>query len=367
MKKLIFFYSIALTLIFATAVFAQSRVNGKVVGVVNGKTVIIETPNRSRLVAELQYIEVPEDGQPLSEIAAQHLRDLVLDQIVEFRAKGLTQVKTVGQLFLNGVDISQQMIRDGAAWYAVLEKGSQDAAESSVYQSNEAQAKNEKRGVWSIENLKPSWQIRAEAIESRKRLNELSVEKVAEQVLTAQKLQPKTQVQREARIPPTTSYANNFILPSNTKIIGGLLVGYEPSTELSVTATPLMNINVIGKNDKQEVSIQVAHFYSDGSGIKAKKNVYLVGIGSESRDFKFLEYNELIVTADNQKIIIGEARRVAGKNANGVRETLLYKIQKNVLTKIANAKNVEIKVGTYSRRLNSEIQVLLSNLMQTSP
>ena len=116
--KLVFFF--ILTLIAVDAAFAQSRIGGRVVEIVDGRTVSIEMANGSRVTAQLQYIEVPETGQAFNQTAKEHLQVLVLDKKVEFRARGLMQTKTVGQLFLNAVDISQQMIRDGAAFWSLF-------------------------------------------------------------------------------------------------------------------------------------------------------------------------------------------------------------------------------------------------------
>lgn len=172
MQKIKFVSLVTLLLICANSAFAQTKVGGRVVEILDGKTVVIQTFNNSKLTAELQYIEVPEAEQPFHKIAKDHLQALVLDKKIEFRARGLSSTKTVGQLLLNGVDVSQQMIRDGAAWYAVQQKNAQDYNESAIYQNTETQAKSEKLGVWSVAGLKPSWEIRAEAETVRRRQEE---------------------------------------------------------------------------------------------------------------------------------------------------------------------------------------------------
>ena len=93
--------------------FAQLKFNGKVVEIVDGKTVVIELETKNRLTAELQYIEVPEPQQQLHQIVKDHLQALLLGKFVEFRANALAPTKTVGQIFSDGVDISQQMIKKG--------------------------------------------------------------------------------------------------------------------------------------------------------------------------------------------------------------------------------------------------------------
>lgn len=370
MKNLKLVFLLALTLTVVNAAFAQSRVGGKVIEIVDGKTIIIETFSGSKITAELQYIEVPEFGQPLYETTKDHLQNLVFDKKVEFRARGLTQNKTVGQLFLKGVDISQQMIRDGAAWYAVLEKNGQDAAESEIYQNNEVLAKNEKRGIWAIENLKPAWQIRAEA-EQNRRVQEKFAQDEAAKVTYAEQQTPqhrkpavKRQMNSESQL-LSASAGQSVKLPANMKIVGGLLVGYNPSTKLGAVATPMMKMDVADTNGKQVVGVQLVYLYYDGNENKGRQNVYLVGIISQSQDFKFLKYNDLVVTADNRKIVIGKATRIARRNEIGVVEGLEYQIKKSAFTEIANAKKLKIKVGTYSGELG-DIQMLLHNLLQAS-
>ncbi len=146
--------------------YPQYRMGGKVTEISDGKTVTIELFSGGKIVAELQHIEVPAPGQTFHKTVVEHLQKLILNKAVEFRPLRIVKATTIGQINLNGVDISQQMIRDGAAWYS-NDKTGQEASESANYQGNEAQEKSEKRGIWSVEGLKPPWQIRFEAEEQR--------------------------------------------------------------------------------------------------------------------------------------------------------------------------------------------------------
>lgn len=371
MKNIRLALIIAATLIAANASFGQSRIGGRVVEVFDGKTVAIEMPNGSRLTAVLQYIEVPEPEQPLHKIVAEHLSALVLGKKVEFRARSITPLKTAGSLYVNNIDIGQQMIRDGAAWYAILEKSGQEATESATYQSNELLAKTEKRGVWSIADLKPSWEIRAEAEENRRRQQEKLAREAAElaaKSVEATPVKPKVvarqQLNTESQILAASSAATK--LPANMKLVGDLLIGYEPSKKLGVIATPLLRAEFAGKTGEQTLAIQILYMYYDANETTGRQSVYIVGVDSESQDFKFLKYNDLILMADNQKIVIGKAKRFFTKTDSGVKESLVYEIKKNVFTKIANARTLEIKVGDYRKNTNTAIQRMLHNLLQTS-
>ena len=168
--KPVIFILIVLILTVVT-VYPQNKFGGRVVEVVNGKTAVIQLSTENKVTVILQFIEVPEAEQPLHQTVKEHLGALLLGKTVLFMPRRIVKEGSVGQIVAGGVDISRQMLRDGAAWYALPEKSAQDAAESEMYQTIEAQAKAEKRGVWGIENLKPAWEFRAER-EERKAVEE---------------------------------------------------------------------------------------------------------------------------------------------------------------------------------------------------
>ena len=363
MKNLKSFLLIALTLFVTNAVFAQTRIGGRVVEIIDGKTVMIEMQNRGRIVAELQYIEVPEAGQPFNQIAKEHLQTLVLNQKVEFRARGLRKAVTIGQLFLKGVDISQQMIRDGAAWYAVLEKSGQDAAESEIYQSNELQAKNENRGVWSVANLKPSWEVRAELEANRQRLERLAREDF-------QKKYEQTPKRRAA--PPRQLTNNNFGMWADVSSytaeqsvgVGGLDMKYDSATKTGYVASTRAIQTLAARNSSQTIDFRMAYVYRDAE--RGRDSIYLVGILSEAQDWKFLQSNSLTVVADGQKIVLGKAFRLYRQTPSSVQELLLYKINRSAIAKISKAKNLEVSVGVYSGKLSDKLQLMLKNLLDAA-
>lgn len=366
MKNLKIFLLVCLTFLLANSAFSQGKFLGKVVEVVDGKTVVIELP-AGKVTAVLQYVEIPEPGQSFSKEVKTHLSELTFGKMVEFKPLRVTPKNTVGLLTLDGVDISNQMLRDGAAWYSVPEKNGQDAFESRTYQDNEKQARMEKRGIWSIENLKPAWELRAEAEE--KRLQETAI--VKEERSTLDQFGSTTKPQKNAVRREMNSEAQKLAatpetsikLPPNVQNIGGLLVGYDSNVKLGVVATPAFKLTVAENDGRQALSVQIAYLYYDGNDEAGRKNVYLVGVDSMSRDFRFLKFNELVVTADNVKFNLGKAKRFERKEENGVREGLLYEIKKPTLEKIANAKNVSVKVGTFSDKVNTEILELLKNLL----
>lgn len=159
---------VILTIIFmiaaSVAALAQRTIEGTVTQIVDGRTVVIETNAKQKLTVKLQFIEVPEPEQELSATVKDHLQKLTFNKTAQFvtRQMSLETSQMTGRLTVGGVDVSQQMLRDGAAWYALPEKDSQNANERAEYQKIEATAKTEKRGVWGNANLKPAWEFRAD-------------------------------------------------------------------------------------------------------------------------------------------------------------------------------------------------------------
>ena len=363
-------FIIIVLLLLAISAYPQHRMGGKVVEILDGKTVAIELFSGGKLTAELQHIEVPEAGQQFHQTAVEHLQKLVLAKNVEFRPLRIINARTIGQVLLNGVDVSQQMIRDGAAWYSNAAQTGQNTAESTIYQSNEAQAKTEKRGIWSIEGLNPAWQIRAETEENRrieaKRAIQTPVKSAfVEEMQRKQKPFARKELNSESQVlSATTGAVGN--LPANFKFVGGLLVGYDPAKKSGMVLTPLYKTNVNNSNIKQEIALQIIYIYYDGNEESGRRSMFVIGIDSVSDEYKFLKSNDLIVTADGEKIIIGKAKWSTRQNGNSKIESMAYEVKKTTLAKIAKAQNVSVKVGNFSKALNGEIVTTLSNLLQVA-
>jgi endonuclease YncB( thermonuclease family) len=340
----------------AQMAFSQTRLDGKVVEIINGKTIVIETAgNSNRLIAELEYIEIPEPEQQLAQTVKEHLQKLLLGKDVEFIAKSLMEKKLVGKVYLNNVDMSQQLLRDGAAWYAVLEKNRQDAAESENYQLTEAQAKLEKRGIWGVENLKPAWEFRAE----KERAEKEKIEAQAKIVKVEETPKPKKKPTVIPKKFPNWLETQKYETTNN---ISGLMIGFNSKDKSGFVATPQYKIDLTDKENTQKVEIAVAYFYKE-SDKKAGENYYLIGVESESGSWKFLKTNDLVVFADNEKINIGKAVRVAVEENGAFKETLTYKIKRTIVEKVANAQKVEFKISTYAGKLDNDLQNIVRSML----
>lgn len=149
-----------LILFLAFTSFAQTTLTGKVSEVVDGQTVIMKTANFTSVKVKLQYIEVPGEAKnEFTAVVKNHLLQLLEGKTLRFQTRRMADFSIlIGVLTADGVDVSQQMLRDGAAWYEIPEKENQEAAEREIYLKVEAEAKAEKRGVWGIKELRPTWE-----------------------------------------------------------------------------------------------------------------------------------------------------------------------------------------------------------------
>lgn len=362
-------FVVVVLVLTAISAYPQRKFGGRVVEVIDGKTCVVEVPG-GKLTFVLQYIEIPDPEQPLHQTVKGHLQSLVLDKRVEFLPSGVMKDKTIGRLFVKGVDVSQQMLRDGAAWYSVAEKSGQDEDESLLYQDNETQAKNEKRGVWGVENLKPVWEFRAEkAVLQRKQEEEAAkssafVSEMQNQQRQQQKptVQPTRQLDRESGL-----WADNdeVKLPKGIMNVGGLLVAHDPSGLIGFVGTPPLKFEVLGNDNAPEMVIGIIYMYAD-DGPRGMKRFYIITVESESDDYNFLTNNNLVVTADKQKINFGKAKRGSLKYDYGVKEVLTYEIKRQTIEKIANSRDIQIRVGKYDGKSPAGIQDLLKNMLKAT-
>lgn len=142
--------------IFTTCVFTQDFINGKAIEIKDGKTFILEN-DKGKYLIELQYVEIPSD-KDFSKIVKEHLEKLILGKNVDFYLKEVKENKNIGKVIVNEIDISLQLIRDGAAWCVFLHILLKESDERIEYIKTESIATQERRGLWGNELLKPNRQ-----------------------------------------------------------------------------------------------------------------------------------------------------------------------------------------------------------------
>jgi len=116
--------------------------------------------SRPRAIIEIKVrlagIDTPEmskrkgqPGQPYSQKAKKHLAGLILNKVVDIKGYGLDRYNRIlGVIYLNSKNINLEMARAGLAkaYRGRLPKG----FDSTPYLKAEAEAKEAKRGMWSL-------------------------------------------------------------------------------------------------------------------------------------------------------------------------------------------------------------------------
>jgi endonuclease YncB( thermonuclease family) len=128
----------------------------RVVGVQDGDTVTcLDDLNQQRKIA-LADIDAPEITQDYGKASREALAGMVFGRTVEVvdGAAAATGGPTA-RLFVDGLDVSRQMIATGNAWQ---DPSSQDRALG----TDQAQAKAAKLGLWAAPAPTPPWQYRGQ-------------------------------------------------------------------------------------------------------------------------------------------------------------------------------------------------------------
>lgn len=139
-------------------------VEGTVTRVFDGDTLVLVTPEGTKLRVRLYGIDAPEvrhermPGQPFGKEARGALEALVLGRRVTVRIVDVDAHKRlVGIVHREGRDINLAMVRGGFAWAYRRYLSSPYA---SAYIDAERKAREEKLGLWIRDNPDPPWEFK---------------------------------------------------------------------------------------------------------------------------------------------------------------------------------------------------------------
>lgn len=365
MKNLRFALLSLVLLILTQPLFAQSKFGGEVIEVRDGKTVVIETVGGNITVA-LQYIEIPEPDQPLNKVVAEHLKKLVLGKVVEFRAQRISTETIVGELTVAGKDVSQQMLRDGAAWHIGRERTGQDMAGWAAYNSNETQAKNEKLGVWSVPGMKTAWQHRADKEEAARQAEIAKLPKEAVVVETSPVDKTRTVMRRQK--PEDVLRSNSELtfwpeIEKNKRDDNGILKEFDLAKKFGSYETKGAFLTLSGPGgETQRVETRSLYVYQ-GTENATGPGGYVIGFLASTFSGKFQKSSELTFIADGKKISLGKGKILTRKEKGGTQELLLYRVDEEFMQNIAYADKLEVRLGAYSGSVDGEARNSMRHLM----
>lgn len=124
---------------------AAREIQGRVVGITDGDTLILLTDQHEQVRIRLAGIDAPESTQPFGEQARQMLARLAFERHAAITVLGTDRYgRQIGQVFVEGHDINAEMVYRGGAW--VFRRYSSDPALLHL----EAEAREARRGLWAL-------------------------------------------------------------------------------------------------------------------------------------------------------------------------------------------------------------------------
>ena len=144
------------TLFFLLSLAVQAdTLEGNVVKIADGDTLTLLTSSNEQVKIRLAGIDTPEKKQPFGNKAKQALANLAFQKqaLVEVETKD-RYGRTVGVVFVDGQNVNCELVKQGMAW--VYRKYAKDK----VLYDLEAQAKEEKLGLWVDEKPIAPWDWR---------------------------------------------------------------------------------------------------------------------------------------------------------------------------------------------------------------
>jgi endonuclease YncB( thermonuclease family) len=333
------------TIAFCTTIVGQHKMVGTVIEVKDGRTVVLDLQT-VKINAVLQHIEVPEPGQQLHATVREHLEKLVLGKTVTFRPHLIMSLRTMGQLEVDGVDISEQLVRDGAAWVMPLSDPAQETAAHAVYRRAEALARSDKRGIWTVPNLKPAWEYRAEMAAKQRQASSTSTD------------QGITRVASSARGLPRQK-------PNAGSSVGALLSGYDPVQKTGYIAIPMLRIRDQENRFHEPMGMGIAYEYKEGPN-KQRVGNFIIAIDHHKRDWSVIGSKGMVLVIDDQKISIGKGKLVDSYRGAPGRERLMFTVTREMLEKFANAREAFLASGDYYLHTTTGGQMLIYNLLEAA-
>jgi len=152
----------------ATAAPATTAVQGRVVRVLDGDSLLLRIEGQGVRGVRIAGIDAPEKGQPFADVARRALLAKLDDREIRVEV-----VKTdffqrlVGRVFVEGRDAGLAQLHAGLAWHFKRYDADLAPAQRRHYAQAERQARLRGLGLWRDPAPVPPWEHRAQARRSR--------------------------------------------------------------------------------------------------------------------------------------------------------------------------------------------------------
>ncbi|MER3429746.1 MAG: hypothetical protein C4324_01660 [Blastocatellia bacterium] len=347
----------------ADTVAAQSRIVGRVAEVVDGRTFVIETGS-SRIIASLRSIRTPLPGHPLYEAVREHFARLALGKSCEFQpiaiatSSGSAAAPAEGRLFVDGINIAEQLLRDGAA---VFDPNDVSAGELREFEKLQSLAREEKRGIWAYPDT-------AEKLrDSAKYSTESSGKSLAAYVTLLSQAAGGALSQSNSNRKTAASRSNEATAVSLWRIKNSsaddFAAYYDPGIRRGFTATGPAPVELYQARSINAVYLRTLFLYS-GSPAEFEESAYALAFLISADDFRFSDSSSLEITADGQKIPIGVPLRLARESDEGAEEVLFFPVSRQTIVRLATARRLGLKLSRYNGSIPPSASNAIAHLLE---
>ena len=148
---------------------ALADIYGKVVKVVDGDTIHLQTIDEEKIKVRLLGIDAPEIDQSFGNQSKSVLKKLIHKKEVHILSKKKDRYKRIlGKILLDGNDINLLMIRKGYAWHYKRYKSDQFRQDIKIYAATEKSARYSGVGLWGELNTIAPWEWRKQKREKNR-------------------------------------------------------------------------------------------------------------------------------------------------------------------------------------------------------
>jgi endonuclease YncB( thermonuclease family) len=147
--------------LFTAPKSAVTEIKGKVIGVYDGDTATVLDVNKRQYKIRFNGIDAPEAKQDYGQKSKQNLSDLIYGKEVIVKSDKTDKYgRTVGNVFVDGLDVNLAQIKAGFAWHYKKYSSEQSPEDRAIYAEAETRAQAAKLGLWMDSNPTPPWDWR---------------------------------------------------------------------------------------------------------------------------------------------------------------------------------------------------------------
>ncbi|KEY17967.1 thermonuclease family protein [Kaistella antarctica] len=147
---------ITMTFFLLISILFLSQIEGKIVGVKDGDTVVILLEGNIQKTLRLAEVDCPENGQPFGKNAKKFTSEMVFGKMVTFVETDTDRYgRSIAKIYYdNNKYLSEELIRAGYGWWYY------HYSKDKSLENLEHNAKQNRLGLWQDENAIAPWDYR---------------------------------------------------------------------------------------------------------------------------------------------------------------------------------------------------------------